>query len=293
MRETRDDELDLGLAYLKNPSQQRQKKPVVKRVAPPDSARATSAEQARTGTGDRRRRAAAGRQQAAAGQGRRRRNRRKRVRKRIMLAGISAIIFFCFFFLGKTILSFFSEKAVKTVKITEAEIEELELNHPAWTEDFLTPNEFSRPGDALHEVNNIFVHYTANPGTDARQNRSYFEQLKDTKERAASAHFLIGYEGDIILCIPRNEIAYAVKTRNQDSISIECCYLDEDGSFTEATYESLIELLAWLLQRYELETEDILRHYDCGGKKCPLYYVENEEEWSKLRKDVAAALKKK
>ena len=51
--------------------------------------------------------------------------------------------------------------------------------HPSWTEDFLTVNEYSRPGDPLTEVKNIFVHYTANPGTSAAQNRSYFEQLKD------------------------------------------------------------------------------------------------------------------
>ena len=50
--------------------------------------------------------------------------------------------------------------------------------HPNWTEDFLTVNEYSRPGDPLTEVKNIFVHYTANPGTSAAQNRSYFEQLK-------------------------------------------------------------------------------------------------------------------
>lgn len=43
--------------------------------------------------------------------------------------------------------------------------------HPDWTEDFLTVNEYSRPGDPLTEVNNIFVHYTANPGTSvAAQN---------------------------------------------------------------------------------------------------------------------------
>lgn len=158
--------------------------------------------------------------------------------------------------------------------------------HPAWTEDLLTPNEYSRPGEALEEVNNIFVHYTANPGTSAAQNRSYFEWLKDTHEASVSAHFVIGYEGEIIQCVPLDEIAYAVMTRNYDSISIECCYLDQDGSFTQATYDSLISLLAWLVDAYDLNTEDILRHYDCGGKKCPLYYTENEDEWEQLKKDV-------
>ncbi len=163
--------------------------------------------------------------------------------------------------------------------------------HPEWTTDYLTPNEYSRPGDALEEVNSIFVHYTANPGTSAANNRNYFEQLKDTHERSASAHFIIGYEGEIIQCIPLNEIAYGVQTRNFDSISIECCYLDkEEASFTKETYDALIELLAYLLQTYHLSTEDILRHYDCGGKLCPLYYVENENAWESLKQDVAQKL---
>lgn len=157
---------------------------------------------------------------------------------------------------------------------------------PWWTEDFLTPNEFSRPGEALPEVNNIFVHYTANQNTSAAQNRSYFEQLKDTGERSASAHFIIGYEGEIIQCIPLDEIAYAVIGRNYDSISIECCYTSEDGSFTQATYDSLVRLLKWLTDKYGLKADDILRHYDSGGKLCPVYYVNNESAWEQLKKDV-------
>ena len=158
--------------------------------------------------------------------------------------------------------------------------------HPDWTEDFLTVNEYSRPGDPLTEVNNIFVHYTANPGTSAAQNRSYFEQLKDNHERSASAHFIIGYNGEIIQCVPLDEIAYAVQTRNEDSISIECCYKADNGQFTQETYDSLIKLLKWLIDAYDLQPDDILRHYDCGGKKCPIYYTEHEDAWERLKEDV-------
>lgn len=161
--------------------------------------------------------------------------------------------------------------------------------HPVWTEDFLTPNEYSRPGDPLPEVTNIFVHYTANPGTSAAQNRSYFEQQKDMHEASVSAHFIIGYEGEIIQCVPLDEIAYAVQTRNYDSVSIECCYKEKDGSFTQETYDSLIALLVWLTDIYDLDTDDILRHYDCGGKKCPLYYTEHPDAWERLKEDVAEA----
>ncbi len=158
--------------------------------------------------------------------------------------------------------------------------------HPDWKEDFLTPNEYSRPGEPLESITNIFVHYTANPGTSAAQNRSYFEQQKDTHENSVSSHFIIGYEGEIIQCVPLDEIAHAVMTRNYDSISIECCYLAEDGSFTPETYDSLISLLAWLVDAYDLQSSDILRHYDCGGKKCPLYYTDHEDKWEQLKKDV-------
>lgn len=172
---------------------------------------------------------------------------------------------------------------------TESQASSL-VEKPDWTEDFLTPNEYSRPGEPLERVDNIFVHYTANVGTSAAQNRSYFEQLKDTHERYASAHFIIGYDGEILQVIPLNEIGCAVQSRNYDSISIECCYLAADGSFTKETYESLINLLAWLLETYNLEPQDILRHYDSGGKKCPLYYTEHEDEWEKLKEEVGEKL---
>lgn len=185
-------------------------------------------------------------------------------------------------------------KAAQAVKNLQRQISVSDYKNvekPEWEEDFLTPNEYSRPGEELREVNSIFVHYTANRNTSAAQNRSYFESLKDTHERSASAHFIIGYDGEIIQCVPFEEIAYAVKTRNYDSISIECCYKSADGSFTKETYDSLIHLLAYLVKKYGLSTDDILRHYDCGGKKCPLYYVEHEDDWEQLKRDVEKLLK--
>lgn len=158
--------------------------------------------------------------------------------------------------------------------------------HPAWEEEFLTVNEYSRPGSRLLKVDKLYVHYTANPGTNAHQNRSYFENLAETQETKASAHFIIGYEGEIVQCIPLDEIAYAVAGENHHSISIECCYVAEDGSFTKETYDSLITLLKWLCDAYHLEKEDILRHYDSNGKLCPLYYAEHEDAWEQLKNDV-------
>lgn len=172
------------------------------------------------------------------------------------------------------------------VEVVSEKLGENKIEPPAITEDFLEINDYSRPGTELKKVESIFVHYTANPGTTAQQNRSYFANLAETHERSASAHFIIGYDGDLVQCIPLDEQAYAVATRNEDSISIECCYQDEEGKFTQETYDTLVHTLAWLTQEYHLSTDDILRHYDCGGKMCPIYYVEHEDAWEQLLADV-------
>ena len=162
-------------------------------------------------------------------------------------------------------------------------IRENDTKKPLIKEEFLTVNPYSRPAEPLTEVRNIFIHYTH---LGWRQNKPILAPRDYTGERSASAHFVIGYEGEIIQCLPLGEIAYAVKTRNYDSISIECCFVDENGKFTDATYQSLLQLTAWLLREYKLTPNDVLRHYDVGGKKCPLYFVEHEDSWEQFRQDL-------
>jgi len=177
---------------------------------------------------------------------------------------------------------------IKKPEATEAEdsIDPF-LESDAITVNLLTPNDYSRPGDELKEVNAIVVHYVGNPGTTAAQNRNYFENLKDTHITSASSHYIIGLEGEIIQCVPLTEISYASNNRNYDTIAIECCHPDEEGEFTEATYNSLIRLLAALCNTYDLSPyEGIIRHYDVTGKLCPIYYVKNETAWLMLKDDV-------
>ncbi len=157
---------------------------------------------------------------------------------------------------------------------------------PDYDVQLLTVNEYSRPGTAIDKVTGIVVHYTANPGTTAQQNRDYFEGLKDSHETSASSHFIIGIEGELIQCIPCNEISYASNNRNHDTISIECCIPDDTGKFTDETYDTLVHLVAWLCGRYGLTTDDVIRHYDVTGKLCPKYFVEHEDAWEQFKADV-------
>lgn len=147
---------------------------------------------------------------------------------------------------------------------------------------FLTINPYSRSGKSLHRVNGIVIHYTANPGSTAKNNRNYFENLRYTKTTSVSSHFIIGLDGEIIQCIPLNEIAYASNNRNRDTISIECCHPDESGKFNEETYNSLVKLVRALMKTYHLQSQDVIRHYDVTGKICPKYFVEHEDQWKEF-----------
>ena len=144
------------------------------------------------------------------------------------------------------------------------------------TEDYLEPNEFSRPQTKLKKIKGIVIHYTANPGTDAKANRDYFNGLPASNLNRenplyVSSHYVVGLDGSIIQCIPLDEIAYASNERNEDTISIEVCHEDLTGKFNKKTYKSLVRLVAWLSGEYNLKKSEIIRHYDITGKNCPKY----------------------
>jgi len=148
------------------------------------------------------------------------------------------------------------------------------------TEEFLDVNQYSRPGIALStNPEYIVIHYTANPGSTAEQNRNYFENLKDTGETYASAQFVIGLEGEIIQCVPCNEMAYCSNSLNDRCISIEMCHPDDTGNFNDATYNNCVYLVAQLMNYYHLDMDHLIRHYDVTGKNCPRYFVEHEDRW--------------
>ena len=175
---------------------------------------------------------------------------------------------------------------------TERTGDKIDALRPPMEVELLTVNPYSRPGTATEKIRGIVVHYTANPGSTALENRNYFENLKDTHETRVSSNFVVGIEGEIVQCVPTWEVAYASNERNIDTVSIECCHPDETGQFTDATYRSVVELCAWLCLKFDLDEEDVIRHYDVTGKECPRYFVENEDAWENFRVDVKEALAK-
>lgn len=216
---------------------------------------------------------------------RRRTTRKTRFRRRVKLymrLGVFLLISIMVVLIG---MKFFKIGPFSN-KYKEQETAEMRIEQPEIDVQLLTVNSYSRPGWESGKINNIVIHYTANPGTSAMQNRNYFEGLKDSKETKASSHFIVGIEGEIIQCVPTWEIAYASNERNSDTVSIETCHLKSDGKYTEKTYDSLVHLTAWLCEKFELAETDVIRHYDVTGKICPKYFVDDEEAWEEFKKDV-------
>ncbi len=45
-----------------------------------------------------------------------------------------------------------------------------------------------------------------------------------------------------------------------------------------------------LLKELGLDESAVIRHYDITEKLCPLYYVEHEDAWKQLKKDIGTKM---
>ena len=211
----------------------------------------------------------------------------RRMKASICLGLVLLSVFFVIFAVIKLV-----KPSLLTKNYFEMKGEDVDALRPDIDVELLTVNPYSRPGTETSKIKGIVVHYTANPGATAMANRNYFEGLKDNHLTKSSSNFIVGLEGEIIQCVPTWEVAYASNDRNIDTVSIECCHPDESGEFLGDTYQSVVQLCAWLCLKFDLSEKDIIRHYDVTGKICPKYFVEDEKAWENFHKDVKKAIKK-
>ncbi|OYD57622.1 hypothetical protein CGZ90_13225 [Fictibacillus aquaticus] len=114
----------------------------------------------------------------------------------------------------------------------------------------------ARPGDALRGPLFAVAHDTGNPGSTARENRTYF----DTQQPSASAHVFID-DKEILVIIPLNEKAWHVQydkpkdnqlfgdDANDAAIGVELCW-GGAINFREA-YKRYVWFFAWLCKKYK------------------------------------------
>lgn len=137
----------------------------------------------------------------------------------------------------------------------------------------------------------IVIHFTGNNGDTALNNCTFFSGAN----RKASANYFSGNDG-IYQSVPDNWAAWAVGgtniykhryCRNMNSISIEMCSrVGADGKYyiDDDVVEQTIKLTRYLMNKYNVPVENVLRHYDVWDKKCPEPFVRQPELWENFKK---------
>ena len=134
----------------------------------------------------------------------------------------------------------------------------------------------------------IILHYVGAVST-AKNNAEYFYD----KFRGASAHYFID-ENEIWQVVEDNDSAWAIgankyytDARNTNSISIEmCCYKNSKGKLDikEEVVNKAIELTKYLMEKYNIDADHVIRHYDATRKMCPAPFVNDESRWQDFKK---------
>ena len=149
---------------------------------------------------------------------------------------------------------------------------------------------------SLSNIKYIVLHYTANDGDTAMSNAKYFA----SGSRGASAHYFVD-SNNIVQSVEDNYVAWSVggskysdcsKTgggkfygvcTNGNSINIELCDDIRNGNIypTEAAISNAIDLVRTLMKKYNIGVDNVIRHFDVNGKRCPAYWCGDSQKNAK------------
>lgn len=165
----------------------------------------------------------------------------------------------------------------------------------------LTPYNFTDTNNT-GRIRYIVIHYVGALG-GAKANCQYYA----SQYVGASAHYFVGFEGEIWQSVEDEDTAWHCgassyvhkECRNSNSIGIEMCVrkkntgslgaTDKDWYFEEATVQNTIALTKYLMKKYNVPADHVIRHYDVTGKICPNPYVYNytKHVWTAFKSAIA------
>lgn len=167
------------------------------------------------------------------------------------------------------------------------------------------------------EIKYLAIHFTAGSSSKAGSAKSIkhvFESRKASADFAVDDQDLVQFNPDL-----KNYYCWAVGdgngkygVTNKNSISIEICSSLKKGTsaavpnhsgwyFTDAALENAVKLSKYLMKKYNIPIDRVIRHYDASRKSCPglvgwndgtLYKEDgsktkeknNSNEWIKFKK---------
>lgn len=160
--------------------------------------------------------------------------------------------------------------------------------------EFISCNTANYRAGRTQPVRYIVMHYTANNGDTARNNCDYYHRVGGLQ---ASAHYFVDEHG-AMQSVREGDTAWHCgaraywhpECRNSNSIGIEMCSRKRaDGSYyiLPETVANAAALAKDIMQRYGIDTDHVLRHYDVTGKRCPMPWVDDPAQWDAFKASLA------
>jgi N-acetylmuramoyl-L-alanine amidase len=190
-------------------------------------------------------------------------------------------------------------------------------------EQYLTVNEYSRPGRTLKEVRAFILHWVGGACAPPTSVRHFFENASKEKHYS-SAHYCVGLNGDVYHLVPDDEVAYHCGSSQKDpgsgriytdwareafgkhaedpegdspnnaSIGIVMCVADNDGNYTGETLRAAAELTAQLCKTYHVPLERVgTHHMVVGWKDCPRLWTRYPQKFEEFLKTVKTLIDRK
>lgn len=139
------------------------------------------------------------------------------------------------------------------------------------------------------KIEYIVIHDTGNTssGADANAHFSFF----NAADRQSSAHYFVD-DTQILRIIKDSDKSWhcgdgkgKYGITNENSIGIEIC-INVNGNLNTAIKKT-IELTAFLMKKYNIPIENVVRHYDASRKICPNIMSKNNWIlWDEFKKDL-------
>ena len=156
--------------------------------------------------------------------------------------------------------------------------------------EFIACNSDNYRSGRTQPVRYIVMHYTANNGDTAKNNCDYYHRVGGLQ---ASAHYFVDDHG-VMQSVREGDTAWHCgaraywhpECRNANSIGIEMCSRKRaDGSYyiKQETVANAAALAKDIMQRYGIDTDHVLRHYDVTGKCCPMPWVDDPDQWTAFK----------
>ena len=136
----------------------------------------------------------------------------------------------------------------------------------------------------------IVIHDTSNPGASALNHYNYF----NGGNRKSSADYFVDSNNIIQIIDTEHYYSWAVGDgngkygiTNSNSVSIEMC-LEKDAYPSQATIRNTIDLTKYLMDKYNIGINRVVRHFDASRKSCPnSFKANNWAKWTSFKNDIS------